>query len=514
MARAIYGGRWKNLGQLATGGQAEVFKVIDLQGEHAGELVLKRVRNPKRHDRFRNEVEAIARLDHPNVVKLLDHSALVADNALPERQYIVMPLAAQGDLSRRLDLYKNNVDSVLIVTKALVSALDAAHASNIIHRDVKPENILFPAVGHEVWLADFGICLLREGVRVTSIEEVVGPVQFMAPELEAGGQLDVGPEADVYSLGKVIYYMLSGGIVLPRERLHEPDYAGVFEGGDRQAMLGSLLSRMICPRERRISTMGDVAGHLERIESWARDAHLSAMNATTLSRLEGLKRTALEVDRRKGANDDVRARRAKALATAANGALAWFRAEFYKLSNEMRDGASISAGIRDVGPDVNDSPPVGDYRPRSGVELWVRNKHETFQREHVLRLSVGESRKITFTTRTASGRLSSMELPPEEAETADLRLIPAYAQRLDGRRPDPVDWQLFTPRGVLHKPPNPRQPFSLPALSRSAAPQQPVQVIAMTIGTDQWPEAADGFPGMLEKVLETFIGCLEAGPQW
>jgi serine/threonine protein kinase len=170
--------------------------------------VLKRVRNPKRHDRFRAEVEAIKRLNHPNIVRLINHSALSNDDSPPDLQFIVMPYANQGDLSGRVALYANNPDSVVQVAKSLALGLQAAHAARIIHRDVKPQNVLFPSVTHDVWIGDFGICLIRDLDRGTPADEVVGPVQFMAPELEGGGQLDVSPAADVYSLGKVIYYML------------------------------------------------------------------------------------------------------------------------------------------------------------------------------------------------------------------------------------------------------------------------------------------------------------------
>jgi serine/threonine protein kinase len=87
---------------------------------------------------------------------------------------------------------------------------------------VKPENILFENDGDHVWLSDFGICLIADqSTRHTEPGEVVGPVVFMAPELEGGGQLDVTADTDIYSLGKVIYYMLTGGVRLPRENLEQ-----------------------------------------------------------------------------------------------------------------------------------------------------------------------------------------------------------------------------------------------------------------------------------------------------
>ena len=109
-----YGDRWELLRSIAQGGQAQVFAVRDLQGRYsADELVLKRVGNPKRHARFRSEVSAIGRLNHPNIIRLIDHSALVLDDLLPEHQYIVMPHAKEGRLGARAALYENNPRSFL-----------------------------------------------------------------------------------------------------------------------------------------------------------------------------------------------------------------------------------------------------------------------------------------------------------------------------------------------------------------------------------------------------------------
>ena len=166
----LYGGRWRIVDgpQLGAGGQSEVFRVVDNNGEYHGEYALKRVLNPRRHQRFRNEVDAIKRLAHPNIVRLIDHSAL-DDTEAKERQYLVMPIAVGGDLThpQRLSLYKDLIDGVVQVGKQLASALAAAHAAGIIHRDTKPGNVLFTGNGHEVWLSDFGICLLREQPRAT-----------------------------------------------------------------------------------------------------------------------------------------------------------------------------------------------------------------------------------------------------------------------------------------------------------------------------------------------------------
>ena len=153
-----------------------------MSGQFEGEFALKRVLN--RHGgrtRFSREVEAIKQLTdpaksavHPHIISLIDHSAL--DNTDDfEKQFLVMPIARGGDLSApgRLALYKGSVSAVLQVAAQIASALVLLTKLEIIHRDVKPGNILFTGNGRESWLSDFGICLIRES-RVTDTPEIVG----------------------------------------------------------------------------------------------------------------------------------------------------------------------------------------------------------------------------------------------------------------------------------------------------------------------------------------------------
>ncbi|MGJ4931586.1 protein kinase domain-containing protein [Bradyrhizobium sp. HKCCYLS2038] len=285
--RGPYGGRWKSGDTLDQGGQAQVILVEDLMRQYQGPCALKRVFNAERHERFRDEVEAIKTLSHPNIVPLLDHSALDAVPGDDARQYLVMPRAKGGNLAKAVDRYRGRLDDVLTVAIQIAHGLQAAHAARIIHRDVKPENILFPGEGHAIWVADFGICLIQaREQRNTRDGEVVGPAVFMAPELEDGGQLAVTPDADIYSLGKVIYYMITGGVRMPRERLHEEAYAAPFAAGGRLLRLKILLSQMICARPYRIQAMPEVIRRLESIAAEAASEPPDAFNAAAIDRLK------------------------------------------------------------------------------------------------------------------------------------------------------------------------------------------------------------------------------------
>lgn len=198
MAKA-YGGRWKVVSTISAGGQGDVYRVTDATGELAGEWALKRLRRKDRISRFRQEVEILRRLRHDNIITIVD-AQLVEDGA-DEASFLVMPIARHGDLDARLDIYTGHLDSIVGVAKQIGRALAHAHAAKVVHRDVKPGNILFPEVGHKVWVADFGLSLDQTAGRKTLDGEVVGPRFFIAPELDEGGAVDVTPAADIYSLG-------------------------------------------------------------------------------------------------------------------------------------------------------------------------------------------------------------------------------------------------------------------------------------------------------------------------
>jgi serine/threonine protein kinase len=188
MAKQLYGGRWKILGNLGGGGQGDVFRVVDETGAAEGEFALKRLRDLSRLDRFRNEIEALKRLQHPRIIALIDHSDL-SDEGPKARHFLVMPVATEGDAERRLPLFTGNVESVVTVALEVAEALNAAHAVGVVHRDVKPGNILFPGQGLEIWLSDFGICHFEKPERDTPPRASSwGPVTSVRQRSRRGGK--------------------------------------------------------------------------------------------------------------------------------------------------------------------------------------------------------------------------------------------------------------------------------------------------------------------------------------
>lgn len=189
--------------------RAVAVKVLDAPTTNAGAAA-----------RFRREAEAAARIAHPNVLPLFR----VAEDQ--EQLVLVMQYVPGGTL---YDLLRAQgappFGAALSIIEQVASALDAGHALGIIHRDVKPQNVLMGHGGH-VWLADFGTArLVRDdsAVSLTNSGQVVGTVDYMPPEQIEGRA--VGPSADVYGLGCVAYRLLTGRVPFPGDSVVARMYA-------------------------------------------------------------------------------------------------------------------------------------------------------------------------------------------------------------------------------------------------------------------------------------------------
>lgn len=166
------------------------------------------LRNPVFQTRFQREAEAIAAIQHPNVVRFLD---LV----LGDPTFLVMEFVRGPTLSQVLQR-ESRIDALRAVSIAarLAWALHAVHSAGVVHRDLKPGNILLtkdPELGESPKLIDFGVvrfAAITEGQQVTRAGQIVGTLHYMAPEQIDSGNVDW--RADCYSLGCVLYQMLTG----------------------------------------------------------------------------------------------------------------------------------------------------------------------------------------------------------------------------------------------------------------------------------------------------------------
>ncbi|HJT29252.1 MAG TPA: serine/threonine-protein kinase [Pyrinomonadaceae bacterium] len=211
----IYGKRWKVQSSLNEGGQAHTFLVTDVNESTSSSYVLKRLKSLKRIDRFKREVDACLSLNHTNILKIEDKELE------SEPPYFVAEYCRGGALSQSPILQRPLLQKLRLFG-SICEGVQHAHSQNIIHRDLKPDNIflrddLEPVVG------DFGLCFVDEdGERVTMTDEQIGSRFYMAPELANGRTEDITPASDVYSLGKVLYWMIAGRI-FDRE-VHRTEY--------------------------------------------------------------------------------------------------------------------------------------------------------------------------------------------------------------------------------------------------------------------------------------------------
>ncbi len=193
--------------EIGRGGMATVYLAEDVRHHRkvAVKVLLPQLAAVLGADRFLNEIRVTANLHHPNIVQLYDSGE--ADGDL----YYVMPFVEGESLREKIDRERQlSIEEAVSITRAVADALDYAHRRDVIHRDIRPDNIML----HEgtPMVADFGIALAVDhagGDRITATGLSVGTPSYMSPE-QAIGDREATRTSDVYSLGSVLYEMLAG----------------------------------------------------------------------------------------------------------------------------------------------------------------------------------------------------------------------------------------------------------------------------------------------------------------
>jgi serine/threonine-protein kinase len=225
---------YKITSQLGVGGMGSVWAAehLRLPGKHvavkvlhaalaSGEILL----------RFRREAEIASRIGHPNIVEVLDF------NTLPGGEpFLVMELLTGESLAARLRRGRLSERAALDIARQIGSALFSAHQMNVVHRDLKPDNIfLCPRdvdgeLRDHAKVLDFGISKIRNSQTVvTQDAAIMGTPYYMSPEQATGKNQEIDGRTDIFALGAIVFEMLSGTTAFPGESLPQVIYRVVFE---------------------------------------------------------------------------------------------------------------------------------------------------------------------------------------------------------------------------------------------------------------------------------------------
>ena|GEM_PF-708218 len=234
--------------------------------------------------RFRREADAIAALDHIHIMPIYEYSEQ-GDTA-----YLVMPYVTGGTLRDHLEKCQHlSLQEAIHIIDQAAAGLDCAHAQGIIHRDLKPGNILFHADGR-LLLADFGLAKVLKDVEnsglamLTSIGTIVGTPEYLSPEQGTGSLLDV--RTDVYSLGIVLYHMLTGRVpftgtspvaIAIKHAMVEPPLIRQFNPHITPSVEAVVMKAIAKAPEERFSSAGELARALRLAASEGQKAHLRYM---------------------------------------------------------------------------------------------------------------------------------------------------------------------------------------------------------------------------------------------
>jgi len=203
----IFGGRYEVLDKIGAGGMAIVYKAKDLLLNRVVTIKVLREQFVSDEDfirRFRREAQSAASLSHPNIVSVYD----VGKEG--DTEYIVMEYVEGRNLKEIIREYAPlSTDQSINLGRQITMAIQNAHEHHIIHRDIKPHNILVTAEGHAM-VTDFGIARAVSSATVTHTGDIIGSVHYLSPEQAKG--LQSNEQSDIYSLGIVLYELITGKV--------------------------------------------------------------------------------------------------------------------------------------------------------------------------------------------------------------------------------------------------------------------------------------------------------------
>ncbi|RPJ25041.1 MAG: serine/threonine protein kinase [Chloroflexi bacterium] len=262
-------GRYKIKSELGHGGMATVYRAFDpVSNREVAIKILPRelLNNLVTRARFKRELKLVTSLEHPAIVPVYD-----VGGDEDHQPFFVMRYMSGGSLSEMIKKGRFSLRDAALIIERLASALDHAHSRGVIHRDIKPDNVLFDA-SNNPYLSDFGVAKVTESLISATGREVIGTPAYISPEQALGENVD--HRADVYGLGAMLYEMLTGerpfgkdtviGLALqhvndpvPNVLKVRPDLPGEVDVIIKTAMAKN--------REKRYATTIDLARELNRV---------------------------------------------------------------------------------------------------------------------------------------------------------------------------------------------------------------------------------------------------------
>jgi serine/threonine protein kinase len=252
-------GRYRLVRLLGRGGMSDVYEAFDESSGRGVAVKIVRSSDPEFGRRLAQEARALESFEHPGLIRLLDVGAV------DDQPFLVMELIVGQTLAQRLREGPLSSRETADLGARLAGALAYVHQRGVIHRDVKPSNVLLSANG-EAWLGDFGVAKLHEASAMTSTGSTMGTVSYMAPEQLEDSQ--VGPSADIWSLGVILLECLTG--------------QRVYEGTPSEVLARRLAGPIVLPGELPVPWKLVLTGMLTlRPDQRLQDRDVAAILATT-----------------------------------------------------------------------------------------------------------------------------------------------------------------------------------------------------------------------------------------